>query len=109
MPGVMVLRQSRPGHSTPFFLIIGRLRGHWKAHHGKYPQRVLLTPPQHQDMNDWHHLPPNWRDGQVRHPKAVAGEKFMEVLIGHNPNTPGVMDDVNGVQIPPQAPPAAGA
>lgn len=33
----------------------------------------------------------------------------MEVLIGHDPNTPGVTDDVNGVQIPPQAPPAAGA
>lgn len=33
----------------------------------------------------------------------------MEVLIGHDPNTPGVTDDVNGVQIPPQAPSTAGA
>lgn len=94
--------------STPLhFLIIERLREHWKAHDGKYPQRVLLTPAQHQQMNDWRTMSRTGEMDKSKYPKAEAGEKFMGVLIEHSDTTPGVMVDVNGAEIPLQAPPAA--
>lgn len=94
--------------ATPLhFLIIERLREHWRAHDNKYPQRVLLTPAQHQQMNDWRHMSETGELDKAKHPKAVAGEKFMGVLIEHDERTVGVMIDVNGVEIPLQAPTAA--
>lgn len=95
---------------TPLhFLIIERLREHWKAHDNKYPQRVLLTLEQHQSMTDWRYMAKSWQPDASKGPRAESGEKFMGVLIEHDPNTPGVMVDVNGVEIPLQAPPAAAA
>lgn len=92
---------------TPLhFLIIESLRQHWKAHDNKYPQRVLLTKEQHQAMNNWRCMSQTGELDPAKYPKAVAGEKFMGVLIEHDPNTPGVMVDINGVEIPLQAPAA---
>lgn len=92
--------------STPLhFLIIERLREHWKAHDGKYPRCVLLTPAQHQAMNDWRHMSRTGELDKTKYPRAVAGEKFMGVLIDHDESTLGVMVDVNGMEIPLQGPP----
>lgn len=94
--------------TTPLhFLIIDRLREHWKAHDNKYPQRVILTPAQHQTMNDWRYMATRRETDPSKGPRAQAGEKFMGVPIEHSETTPGVMVDVNGVEIPLQAPAAA--
>jgi hypothetical protein len=80
------------------------LSAHWAAHDKKYPQKVVITPAQHQELND---MRATVSTGQpTKGPKPVAGEKFMGVLIEHDHNTPGVMIDVNGVEQPLQ-PPAA--
>ena len=94
--------------ATPLhFQIIARLREHWKAHDSKYPQCVRLTPAQHQEMNDWRYMATRRETDPPKGPKAQAGEKFMGVVIEHVDSTPGVMVDVNGVEVPLQAPPAA--
>lgn len=81
------------------------LSAHWAAHDKKYPQKVILTPAQHQELND---MRTTVSTGQPsKGPKPVAGEKFMGVPIEHSPNTPGVMIDMNGAEIPLQTSPAA--
>lgn len=81
------------------------LSAHWAAHDKKYPQKVIITPDQHQALND---MRATVSTGQpTKGPKPVAGEKFIGVLIEHDINTPGVMIGVDGVETPLQAPPAS--
>ncbi|MDP4076266.1 hypothetical protein [Acidovorax sp. A1169] len=80
------------------------LSAHWAAHDKKYPQKVILTPDQHQALND---MRATVSTGQPsKGPKPLAGEKFMGVLIEHDINTPGVMIGVDGVETPLQQPAA---
>ncbi len=95
--------------SPLYFQITSALSAHWKAHGGKYPQRVLLTPAQHQGLCDYRHMASTAEPTAANAPRAAAGEKFMGVLIEHAESTPGVMIGVDGVEIPLQAPPAPAA
>lgn len=94
--------------ATPlYFLISNALSAHWKAHDNRYPQKILLTPVQHQALSDYRYMASTGETSPKKAPRAVAGEKFMGILIEHDHNTPGVMIDVNGAEIPLQAPRAA--
>jgi len=92
--------------STSLYLPIQQaLSAHWKNHGGKYPQKVILTLAQHQAINDVRFMAQTGVAGKGVAP--VAGEKLMGVLIEHDSATPGVMIDVNGLEIPLQAAPPA--
>lgn len=80
------------------------LSAHWAAHDKKYPQKVIITPDQHQALNDMRTTVSTGLPSKG--PKPAPGEKFMGVLLEHDINTPGVMIGVDGVEIPLQAPPA---
>lgn len=93
--------------STPlYFQITAALSAHWKAHGNKYPQKILLTPTQHQGLCDYRYMAGTGEPSPAKAPRAAAGEKFMGVLIEHDDRTPGVMVGVDGVEIPLQAPAA---
>lgn len=93
--------------ATLYFQLITALTTHWKAHGGKYPQRVLLTPAQHQGLCDYRYMASTGQPDAKKGPRAHAGEKFMGMLIEHDELTIGVVVDVDGVEIPLQAPATA--
>lgn len=83
-----------------YFLLTNALVAHWKAHDNKYPQKVLLTPVQHQALCEYRYMASSSKPSADRASRAVAGEKFMGVLIEHNDTTPGVMVAIDGTEIP---------
>lgn len=91
---------------TPLYLLIQQaLAAHWKTHDNRYPQKVVLTPAQHQALNDLRQVVATGKSG-AKGATPMPGEKFMGVPIEHAPATPGVMIAVDGMEIPLQAPPA---
>ena len=82
---------------TLYLCIQQALTAYWKAHDNQYPAKIILTPAQHESLNDLRRLAAT--TGRLS-AKAAPGEKFMGVPIEHAPDTPGVMIAIDGTVIP---------
>jgi len=71
------------------------IAAHWKANESKYPQKIVLTPAQHEELIGLRRL------GRMalNDDSAIPGNAFLGVPLEQDPSTPGVLIAHDGAEI----------